>query len=182
MNEIYNYDPETYHATLTHSVYVRLEGSTLRLSKPNKNISRRAVYNEPKPEVTYVSQKIYELTESKVSVPSLHLILTEYFETSLFSLLSLRMLSQLQKQFRLHKLAKDGGDFGKKNPCFTVNERHDFSFVSLRKVTPGRLGNRSPFVRFLVDCFEAYSGMHNPWLWSLPQDSSGSICISLSLN
>ncbi|KAM6297558.1 testis-expressed protein 2 isoform 2-T2 [Aegotheles albertisi] len=68
MNEIYNYDPETYHATLTHSVYVRLEGSTLRLSKPNKNISRRALYNEPKPEVTYVSQKIYELTESKISL------------------------------------------------------------------------------------------------------------------
>ncbi|XP_069728550.1 testis-expressed protein 2 isoform X1 [Phaenicophaeus curvirostris] len=68
MNEIYNYDPETYHATLTHSVYVRLEGSTLRLSKPHKNISRRAVYNEPKPEVTYVSQKIYELTESKISL------------------------------------------------------------------------------------------------------------------
>lgn len=77
MNEIYNYDPETYHATLTHSVYVRLEGSTLRLSKPNKNISRRAVYNDPKPEVTYVSQKIYELTESKVSVPYLYLILTK---------------------------------------------------------------------------------------------------------
>ncbi|KAM8797131.1 testis-expressed protein 2 isoform 1-T2 [Eudromia elegans] len=68
MNEIYNYDPETYHATLTHSVYVRLEGSTLRLSKPNKNISRRAIYNEPKPEVTYVSQKIYELTDSKISL------------------------------------------------------------------------------------------------------------------
>ncbi|NWS12157.1 TEX2 protein, partial [Pachyramphus minor] len=68
MNEIYNYDPETYHATLTHSVYVRLEGSTLRLSKPNKNISRRALYNEPKPDVTYVSQKIYELTESKISL------------------------------------------------------------------------------------------------------------------
>lgn len=84
MNEIYNYDPETYHATLTHSVYVRLEGSTLRLSKPNKNISRRAVYNEPKPEVTYVSQKIYELTESKVRVLSLYLMLTEYFEASFF--------------------------------------------------------------------------------------------------
>ncbi|XP_017667426.1 PREDICTED: testis-expressed sequence 2 protein [Lepidothrix coronata] len=68
MNEIYNYDPETYHATLTHSVYVRLEGSTLRLSKPNKNISRRALYNEPKPDVTYVSQKIYELTESRISL------------------------------------------------------------------------------------------------------------------
>ncbi|XP_044305435.1 testis-expressed protein 2 isoform X2 [Varanus komodoensis] len=66
MNEIHNYDPETYHATLTHSVYVRLEGSTLRLSKPNKNISRRAVYNETKPDVTYISQKIYDLTESKI--------------------------------------------------------------------------------------------------------------------
>ncbi|XP_066472902.1 testis-expressed protein 2 isoform X2 [Tiliqua scincoides] len=66
MNEIYNYDPETYHATLTHSVFVRLEGSTLRLSKPNKNISRRAVYNEPKPEVMYISQKIFDLVDSKI--------------------------------------------------------------------------------------------------------------------
>nr|XP_045014228.1 testis-expressed protein 2 isoform X2 [Jaculus jaculus] len=66
MNEIYNYDPETYHATLTHSVFVRLEGGTLRLSKPNKNISRRASYNETKPEVTYVSQKIYDLSDSKI--------------------------------------------------------------------------------------------------------------------
>ncbi|XP_053564071.1 testis-expressed protein 2 [Bombina bombina] len=66
MNEISNYDPETYHATLTHSVFVRLEGSTLRLSKPNKNVSRRAIFNESKPEVTYVSQKIYDLVDSKV--------------------------------------------------------------------------------------------------------------------
>lgn len=66
MNEIHSYDPEMYHATLTHSVYVRLEGSVLRLSKPNRNISRRATHNEPKPDVTYVSQKIYDLTDSKV--------------------------------------------------------------------------------------------------------------------
>ncbi|XP_015668446.1 testis-expressed protein 2 [Protobothrops mucrosquamatus] len=66
MNEIYNYDPETYHATLTHSIFVRLEGNILRLSKPNKNISRRAFYNETKPEVTYISQKIYDLTDSKI--------------------------------------------------------------------------------------------------------------------
>lgn len=66
MNEISNYDPEMYHATLTHSVYVRLEGSVLRLSKPNRNISRRAAHNEPKPDVTYISQKIYDLTNSKI--------------------------------------------------------------------------------------------------------------------
>ncbi|CAL8272517.1 unnamed protein product [Lota lota] len=66
MNEIYSYDPETYHATYTHSVYVRLEGSVLRLSKPNHNIARRATHNEPKPDVTYVSQKIYDLAHSKI--------------------------------------------------------------------------------------------------------------------
>ncbi|TSK87582.1 Testis-expressed protein 2 [Bagarius yarrelli] len=66
MNEIYSYDPETYHATLTHSVYVRLEGSVMRLSKPNRNIPRRATFKEPKPDVSYVSQKIYDLTNSKI--------------------------------------------------------------------------------------------------------------------
>ncbi|XP_032443406.1 testis-expressed protein 2 isoform X1 [Xiphophorus hellerii] len=66
MNEIQSYDPEMYHATLTHSVYVRLEGSVLRLSKPNRNISRRAAHNEPKPDVTYISQKIYDLTDSRI--------------------------------------------------------------------------------------------------------------------
>ncbi|XP_065818017.1 testis-expressed protein 2 isoform X1 [Labrus bergylta] len=68
MNEISNYDPETYHATLTQSVFVRLEGSIIRLSKPNHNIARRATHNEPKPDVTYISQKIYDLTNSKVYV------------------------------------------------------------------------------------------------------------------
>ncbi|XP_018430407.1 PREDICTED: testis-expressed sequence 2 protein [Nanorana parkeri] len=68
MNEIQNYDPETYHATLTYSVFVRLEGSTLRLSKPSKNISRRASYNESKPEEVFVSQKIYDLVDCKVSL------------------------------------------------------------------------------------------------------------------
>ncbi|KAM7009962.1 testis-expressed protein 2-like isoform 2-T2 [Tautogolabrus adspersus] len=68
MNEISNYDPETYHATLTQSVFVRLEGSIIRLSKPNHNIARRATHNEPKPDVTYISQKIYDLTNSKVHV------------------------------------------------------------------------------------------------------------------
>lgn len=66
MNEIQDYDPETYHATMTRSVFVRLEGSMLRLSTPNKNIARRASYGEPKPDVTHISQRIYKLTDSKV--------------------------------------------------------------------------------------------------------------------
>ncbi|KAJ3615145.1 hypothetical protein NHX12_018713 [Muraenolepis orangiensis] len=73
MNEIAAYDPETYHALLTQSVYVRLEGSTLRLSKPNRNIPRRAMHNEPRPDISYISQKIYDLTDSKVYLVPHHL-------------------------------------------------------------------------------------------------------------
>lgn len=70
MNEICSYDPELYHATLTHSVFVRLDGSVIRLSKPNHNIARRAAHNEAKADVTYVSQKIYDLSGSRVGRPS----------------------------------------------------------------------------------------------------------------
>ncbi|XP_043970960.1 testis-expressed protein 2-like isoform X2 [Gambusia affinis] len=73
MNEISNYDPETYHATLTQSVFVRLEGSVIRLSKPNRNISRRAGHSEPKPDVSFVSQKIYDLRNSKIYLTPLNL-------------------------------------------------------------------------------------------------------------
>ncbi|XP_047221107.1 testis-expressed protein 2-like isoform X2 [Girardinichthys multiradiatus] len=73
MNEISNYDAETYHATLTHSVFVRLEGTIIRLSKPNHNIARRAAHNEPKSDVSFVSQKIYDLSNSKVYLVPLNL-------------------------------------------------------------------------------------------------------------
>lgn len=68
MNEISSYDPEMYHATMTHSVFVRLEGSVIRLSKPNHNVARRATHNEPKADVTYISQKIYDLSNSRVGL------------------------------------------------------------------------------------------------------------------
>lgn len=74
MNGIYNYDPETYHVTLTRSVFVRLDGGILRLSKLNKNISRMASYHETKPEVTYINQKIYDLSESKIYLVSKSLV------------------------------------------------------------------------------------------------------------
>ncbi|KAK1881081.1 Testis-expressed protein 2 [Dissostichus eleginoides] len=46
MNEIPDYDPETFHPALTHSVFSSLEGSSLRLDSPRNNISRRAAYDE----------------------------------------------------------------------------------------------------------------------------------------
>ncbi|XP_067858944.1 testis-expressed protein 2 [Heptranchias perlo] len=66
MNEIYNYDPETYHPSLTSSVYVTLEGTALKLSYPRSNISRRATFDEGKHDVVFISHRSCDLADSKV--------------------------------------------------------------------------------------------------------------------
>ncbi|XP_068161721.1 testis-expressed protein 2 [Antennarius striatus] len=66
MNELHDYDPETYHPSLTHSVFATLEGSWLRLDTPRTNVSRRATYHERVLEDTFVSSRTFQLTHSKV--------------------------------------------------------------------------------------------------------------------
>ncbi|XP_070708177.1 testis-expressed protein 2 [Pempheris klunzingeri] len=66
MNEILDYDPETYHPALTHSVFATLEGSCLRLDSPRTNISRRATYDERVHEATFVKSRCFQLAKSQV--------------------------------------------------------------------------------------------------------------------
>ncbi|XP_039630417.1 testis-expressed protein 2 isoform X2 [Polypterus senegalus] len=66
LNEMYTYDPEFYHPSLMHSVYARLEGSTLRLSYPKYNIPRSVTYDDLPPDVPLVSHRMVQLAESKV--------------------------------------------------------------------------------------------------------------------
>ncbi|XP_054455428.1 testis-expressed protein 2 [Anoplopoma fimbria] len=66
MNEIHDYDPETYHPALTHSVFAALEGSCLRLESPLNNISRRATYDERIHEAAFVKSRSFQLAKSKV--------------------------------------------------------------------------------------------------------------------
>lgn len=62
MNELEKeYDPETYHISQTQSVFVRLEGHTLRLSTPRRNIPRRAMWDEPTPKPEFVHQRIIDI-------------------------------------------------------------------------------------------------------------------------
>ncbi|KAG8145342.1 hypothetical protein E2320_011896 [Naja naja] len=51
MNEMHFYDPEIYHSSLTHSVFVTLENSNLTLSYPQSSIPRRATFGEENVEV-----------------------------------------------------------------------------------------------------------------------------------
>ncbi|KAJ8363792.1 hypothetical protein SKAU_G00126230 [Synaphobranchus kaupii] len=66
MNEMHAYDPETYHPSLTHSVYVTLEGSCLRLEYPRNNIPRRATFDKPLHETIFVRSRRFQLANSKV--------------------------------------------------------------------------------------------------------------------
>lgn len=71
MNELAtgDYDPENYHMNYTQSVYVRLEGIQLRLSRPKVNIPKRAMWNEPKINAVFVRQRHFNIKGAKVSLP-----------------------------------------------------------------------------------------------------------------
>ncbi|XP_069065891.1 testis-expressed protein 2-like isoform X2 [Pleurodeles waltl] len=66
MNEMYFYDPEIYHPSLTHSVFVNLEGSALKLSYPKINVPRRATAEEETHDPTFTSLRSYDLTGAKI--------------------------------------------------------------------------------------------------------------------
>ncbi|XP_071390922.1 testis-expressed protein 2-like [Centroberyx affinis] len=68
MNEMHSYDPETYHPSVTLSVYATLEGSRLRLAYPRANIPRRAAFDETPHEAVFVRSRTYQLANCKVSL------------------------------------------------------------------------------------------------------------------
>uniref|UniRef100_A0A8C5Q930 SMP-LTD domain-containing protein n=1 Tax=Leptobrachium leishanense TaxID=445787 RepID=A0A8C5Q930_9ANUR len=66
MNEMYSYDPDTYHPALTHSVFVALEGTTITRSYTRNNLPRRSTFGEEVPEVVFVSHQVDDLTNAQV--------------------------------------------------------------------------------------------------------------------
>lgn len=66
MNETHTYDPETFHPSVTYSVYVTLEGSRLRLGHPRTNVPRRAGFDEAPHEALFRRSRTYRLANSKV--------------------------------------------------------------------------------------------------------------------
>ncbi|KAM7152486.1 testis-expressed protein 2-like [Macrochelys suwanniensis] len=66
MNEMYFYDPEIYHPSLTHSVFVTLEGAAMKLSYPKNNVPRRATFEEETLDVAFVSHRSYDMSNAQV--------------------------------------------------------------------------------------------------------------------
>ncbi|KAG5443548.1 Tabersonine 6,7-epoxidase isoform 2 [Clonorchis sinensis] len=71
MNEVTEYDPETHHVSRTHSVFVTLDGTQLRLQRPRRNISRRSMWNEELPSglsTRFQNQRIFDLVQARVTL------------------------------------------------------------------------------------------------------------------
>lgn len=69
MNEFcYEYQPELYHITQTETVYVRLEGSNLRLATPRQKIPKRAFWNEQKYKLRFDKERAYDITNCVVKL------------------------------------------------------------------------------------------------------------------
>ncbi|XP_068100269.1 testis-expressed protein 2-like [Hyperolius riggenbachi] len=66
MNEMFSYDPETYHPALTHSVFVMLEGTTLKRCYPKSNLPRRSTFGEEIPEMLFASEETDDITNAQV--------------------------------------------------------------------------------------------------------------------
>lgn len=73
---MYEYDPETFHPSLMHSVYATLEGSSLHLDYPRSNIPPWATFNEPFYDQSFIHSRRFHLDGSKVCAP--HLIMTSF--------------------------------------------------------------------------------------------------------
>ncbi|XP_076331355.1 testis-expressed protein 2-like isoform X1 [Tachypleus tridentatus] len=70
MNELpFEYDPDTYHVNNTQSVYVRLDGPSLRLSRPKHNVPKRAMWNERRHDSVFIHQRHYDLQGASVFLP-----------------------------------------------------------------------------------------------------------------
>ena len=71
MNELkIRYSPANFHVNNTHSVLVRLEGTTLRISRPAKTVLKHAFHEDPtlkNSQPSMISQTIYDLSDARVS-------------------------------------------------------------------------------------------------------------------
>lgn len=69
MNELEKeYDQDTYHISQTQSVLLRLEGHTLRLSTPRRNIPKRTMWDEEMPKPEFVYQRIFDMRGAEVNL------------------------------------------------------------------------------------------------------------------
>ncbi|XP_046660797.1 testis-expressed protein 2 isoform X2 [Homalodisca vitripennis] len=68
------YRPETYHVSLTETVYVTLDGTKLKLSSPRCKVPKRSLWNEPRYKLLFNRERLYDITNCRVEIKPDNLI------------------------------------------------------------------------------------------------------------
>lgn len=76
MNETHSYNPETFHPSVTQSVYVTLEGTRVHLAYPRAAIPRWAAFDETPREAVFLRSRTYQLANCKVSVSAKNILIS----------------------------------------------------------------------------------------------------------
>ncbi|XP_055912758.1 uncharacterized protein LOC129946552 isoform X2 [Eupeodes corollae] len=82
MNEIHSYDPGNYHVSMTKSVYVKLDGSMLRISNTTAHVSKRQMWNEPpidRKTITFTRHRTFNLLGCRIEMLPRGLARKRYF-------------------------------------------------------------------------------------------------------
>ncbi|XP_034482978.1 uncharacterized protein LOC117788346 isoform X1 [Drosophila innubila] len=82
LNEINSYDPATFSVTMTRSVYVRLDGSVLKLSGTNARIPKRRMWNEvpiDRTKVLFTDHRSYDLRDCRIELLPVGLAKKRFF-------------------------------------------------------------------------------------------------------
>ncbi|XP_059621006.1 testis-expressed protein 2 isoform X2 [Phlebotomus argentipes] len=82
MNEINNYDPANYHISMTRSVFVKLDGSNLRISSAADRVPKRSMWNEQpidKNSISFIKHRFYNLLGCRIEMCPKGLARKRYF-------------------------------------------------------------------------------------------------------
>ncbi|GFO02316.1 testis-expressed sequence 2 protein-like [Plakobranchus ocellatus] len=66
LNELEGYNVEDYHINKTHSVFISLEGSHLRIQRPKNPVPKRAMWDEVLPKPQFIHQRHFDLPGASV--------------------------------------------------------------------------------------------------------------------
>lgn len=82
LNEIHSYDPDNYHLGMMKSVYVKLDGSRLKVSNVANRVPKRSMWNEPvidKKQLIVTRNRTFNLSGCRVEMLPKGLARKRYF-------------------------------------------------------------------------------------------------------
>lgn len=71
MNECDSYDPSTFSVSMTRAVYVRLDGTALKISSTNARIPKRRMWNEKpidRSKIVFVDHRSYDMRDARLEL------------------------------------------------------------------------------------------------------------------